>query len=453
MNEGIIYIARNPAYKEDIYKVGKTERTNLAINRMMELSNHEGVAGQFQVVGYLLVEDIHEAEKICHQELKKYRYQNNREFFEINLNDLASQIRDVLKGKILKEYLPKENKVKQKEVTNEKKELFYWNIIEQISSTLLDMLPNKKNEHSFFKSLEDELKKIINNDFGEDYFSFDKIISEKIVGEKIVGEYTQINYLSPSRTNRINSTLVIDNPFSVYFFHTILDNKNFKYVSWLEGQIYNQKDVDERNKHSLEHITDSMLRGCYPMEIRKGSEAFVDSPDTEVVIQNKLIRRPIDIDAKITKEIIKNDKNIFKEIRNTKRKIDELYNDDSWFENSEKHPTYKMIHDKNAVQFSVLVYKSNKLYKQETAEILKKINEEDINKWSPFNPNSKLSKKYGSHFANYYLHEPESIYLLSGSPLRIIKEAGQIFSGIVGGVLGASVTSDPNYLEFPPRNN
>ena len=161
MNEGIIYIARNPEYKEDIYKVGKTERTNLRLNRMIELSNHEGVAGQFQVGGYLLVEDIHEAEKICHQELKKYRYQNNREFFKINLNDLIRQIKDILKGKILKEYLPKVDKVKQKEVTNDNKELFCRNIIEQISSTLLDMLPDKKNKHSFFKSLEDELKKII----------------------------------------------------------------------------------------------------------------------------------------------------------------------------------------------------------------------------------------------------------------------------------------------------
>jgi len=449
MNEGIIYIARNPAYKEDIYKVGKTERTNLAINRMVELSNHEGVAGQFEVVGYLLVEDIHEAEKICHQELKKYRYQNNREFFKINLNDLIRQIKDILKGKILKEYLPKVDKVKQKEVTNENKALFCRNIIEQISSTLLDMLPDKKNKHSFFKSLEDELKKIIKNDFDEDYFSFERIIDETLLGGT---EYTQINYFSPSRLNSINYPLIIDNPFSVYFFHIVLDNKNFKYVPWVEGEIYSQKDVDEGNKYSLEGITDDMLRGYYPMEMREGSEAFIDSPDTDVVIQNKLIRRPIDIDAKITKKIIENNKNIFQEIRNTKKKIDELYNDDSWFENPEKHPAYKTIHDKNAVQFSVLIYKSDKLYKHETAEILRKITEKDMAKWKPFNPNSKLSKKYGSHLAKYYLCEPENIYLVSGSPLRIIKETGQIFRDTAGGVLGASIESDPNYIEFPSRN-
>ena len=85
MNEGIIYIARNPAYKEDIYKVGKTERTNISGNRMMELSNHEGVADYFKAVGYLLVDNVNESEKICHEKLKDYRYQNNKEFFQINL--------------------------------------------------------------------------------------------------------------------------------------------------------------------------------------------------------------------------------------------------------------------------------------------------------------------------------------------------------------------------------
>ena len=135
-----------------------------------------------------------------------------------------------------------------------------------------------------------------------------------------------------------------------------------------------------------------------------------------------------------------------------KKKIDELYNDDSWFENPEKHPAYKMIHDKNAVQFSVLIYKSDKLYKHETAEILREITEKDMAKWKPFNPNSKLSKKYGSHLAKYYLCEPENIYLVSGSPLRIIKETGQIFRDTVGGVLGASIETDPNYIEFPSRN-
>ena len=64
MNEGIIYIARNPEYKEDIYKVGKTERTNLPFNRMLELSSHEGVLGQFKVLGYLLVDNVNETEKI-----------------------------------------------------------------------------------------------------------------------------------------------------------------------------------------------------------------------------------------------------------------------------------------------------------------------------------------------------------------------------------------------------
>tara|TARA_B100000029_G_C17454673_1_gene916268 strand:- start:158 stop:1177 length:1020 start_codon:yes stop_codon:yes gene_type:complete len=110
MNEGIIYIARNPEYKEDIYKVGKTERTNLPLNRMIELSNHEGVIGQFSTIGYFLVNDVNEAETRCHQELKEFRYQNNREFFKLELSELIKKIRNAISDKIIKENIPKFNK-------------------------------------------------------------------------------------------------------------------------------------------------------------------------------------------------------------------------------------------------------------------------------------------------------------------------------------------------------
>ncbi len=110
MNEGIIYIARNPEYKEDIYKVGKTERTNLPLNRMIELSNHEGVIGQFSTIGYFLVNDVNETETRCHQELKEFRYQNNREFFKLELSELIKKIRNAISDKIIKENISKFNK-------------------------------------------------------------------------------------------------------------------------------------------------------------------------------------------------------------------------------------------------------------------------------------------------------------------------------------------------------
>ena len=110
MNEGIIYIARNPEYKEDIYKVGKTERTNLPLNRMIELSNHEGVIGQFSTIGYFLVNDVNETETRCHQELKEFRYQNNREFFKVELSELIKKIRNAISDKIIKENISKFNK-------------------------------------------------------------------------------------------------------------------------------------------------------------------------------------------------------------------------------------------------------------------------------------------------------------------------------------------------------
>ena len=165
MNEGIIYIARNPAYKEDIYKVGKTERTNISGNRMMELSNHEGVVDYFKAVGYLLVDNVNESEKICHEKLKDYRYQNNKEFFQINLKDLVKQIRSILDDFIIRDNLPKFKKQDEdKELSKSNKpseglEKFY----NKINDLMIDFLwwaPETKQKLT--KDIIKQFKKIPN---------------------------------------------------------------------------------------------------------------------------------------------------------------------------------------------------------------------------------------------------------------------------------------------------
>jgi|TARA_Y100000294_G_C8508367_1_gene317672 hypothetical protein len=176
MNEGIIYIARNPTYKEDIYKVGKTERTNLSENRMVELSNHEGIIGKFMPEGYLLVNDVNEAEKICHNELKEYRYQNNREFFKLDIKTLTDKIRRVLSKHILRDNFPhfetKDSNLD--EPANEREKTFHAKILGHVNSALLGAF-SKREMKKFRKDIDEEIKEIGN-----------RIESERAVFDQII---------------------------------------------------------------------------------------------------------------------------------------------------------------------------------------------------------------------------------------------------------------------------
>ena len=164
MNEGIIYIARNPEYKENIFKVGKTERTNLPYNRMLELSNHEGVLGQFNVLGYLLVDNVHESEKICHQKLKDYRYQNNREFFQINIKNLAEQLREFLSDSIIRDNLPKfkEQEQDKEHLKSHESSKAFENFMTKMSDLVAHSLHYSPNKtfRDFTLKIRKELKKI-----------------------------------------------------------------------------------------------------------------------------------------------------------------------------------------------------------------------------------------------------------------------------------------------------
>ena len=62
---GIIYIAQNQTYGPNVYKVGKTERTNVR-ERMQELTGDTGVLGEFNELGWALVDDVNDCEKKCH---------------------------------------------------------------------------------------------------------------------------------------------------------------------------------------------------------------------------------------------------------------------------------------------------------------------------------------------------------------------------------------------------
>mgnify|MGYP001294941888 FL=1 len=105
MPMGIIYIAQNQTYGPNVYKIGKTERTNID-ERMQEITGATGVLGEFKLLGHSIVNDVDHCERKCHDVLREFRIQQNREFFNINLERLVPIIRETILDKIFIDKLP-----------------------------------------------------------------------------------------------------------------------------------------------------------------------------------------------------------------------------------------------------------------------------------------------------------------------------------------------------------
>ena len=106
MPMGIIYIAQNQTYGPNVYKVGKTERTNVDGERMQELTRPTGVLGKFKKLGWALVDDVDDCERKCHDVLRQFRIQQNKEFFRIDLEKLVPLIRNTISEKIIRDKFP-----------------------------------------------------------------------------------------------------------------------------------------------------------------------------------------------------------------------------------------------------------------------------------------------------------------------------------------------------------
>lgn len=89
---GAIYIAHNPRDGEHVFKVGKTER--FVPERMAELTAATSNIGTYTAKAVFLVRDVDAAEAACHQRLKRYRVQQNREFFELGLDRLVQAVKE-----------------------------------------------------------------------------------------------------------------------------------------------------------------------------------------------------------------------------------------------------------------------------------------------------------------------------------------------------------------------
>jgi len=89
MNKGYLYILKNPAFPH-LLKIGRT--VNDPQKRANEISSSTGVPIAFEIVYTIFVQDCVEFEKVIHQKLIDFRYNKNREFFVLSLDNAIKVI-------------------------------------------------------------------------------------------------------------------------------------------------------------------------------------------------------------------------------------------------------------------------------------------------------------------------------------------------------------------------
>lgn len=82
-----VYAVSNPAFGDDIYKIGMTTRPNLRA-RIRELSSSTSVPTPFELEAAIKVIDAPKIEKKLHRKLARYRINDRREFFQIELSEI-----------------------------------------------------------------------------------------------------------------------------------------------------------------------------------------------------------------------------------------------------------------------------------------------------------------------------------------------------------------------------
>lgn len=91
---GTIYIMRNPAQGNDLYKVGITRRT--AGQRAAELTSSTASPLSFEVLASWEVGDCSAVEREVHSRLKPYRINRRREFFLTPLSNIVNAIQQTI---------------------------------------------------------------------------------------------------------------------------------------------------------------------------------------------------------------------------------------------------------------------------------------------------------------------------------------------------------------------
>jgi hypothetical protein len=97
MSKGSIYILKNPALRENMLKIGRTEGTPQKRARQLFTT---GLPDEFIVSYEEDVPDCVLAEKLVHEKLDKYRYNPKREFFVLSLQEAISAVQEVIQREI-----------------------------------------------------------------------------------------------------------------------------------------------------------------------------------------------------------------------------------------------------------------------------------------------------------------------------------------------------------------
>jgi len=90
--KGYLYVISNPSFKENIYKIGMTERT--VGERIKELFS-TGVPTPFTVIYKIPHENPLKLEQYLHMRFSKYRINKRREFFLINLKHITKVLKEL----------------------------------------------------------------------------------------------------------------------------------------------------------------------------------------------------------------------------------------------------------------------------------------------------------------------------------------------------------------------
>ena len=92
---GVVYIIRNKIRdkEEDLFKVGYSYDPE---RRCDDLTKETSNIGKFETVALFPVSDMARAEKECHKELRRYRFEKGKEFFKGNLKEIISIVEKVV---------------------------------------------------------------------------------------------------------------------------------------------------------------------------------------------------------------------------------------------------------------------------------------------------------------------------------------------------------------------
>jgi hypothetical protein len=255
LKNGYIYCLYNPMYNNNgniIYKLGQT--SNLS-NRLSSYSTSYLEKSEFIITSENLL-DKNLAEKLLFEELRKYRINNNREFFNCNIEVIKEAFVNVQNffienntlEKILNYYNTK--KEKNKKIKIEIKKIIKKEVI--ISDKIKNLLINIENPSEYEKRLISDNKyfekyinliQFLNND--NIIVSKNKITKIKICSElmKVLGIETFENFnkdLTKNFGKEVTSIWLEENMETIKRIFDIRGNKynNTKYYTILLLNVY-----------------------------------------------------------------------------------------------------------------------------------------------------------------------------------------------------------------------